>query len=122
VKHKFNDTFERSEFKGKYEEGQRLSNGLLKNNRDGTPTTDTKPRTKGCVKPYFIKANKLTSHSHPDEFLSPFPPFKMNLNSTKNLEHPSFKLWTKWTNLKTTLMGAGECGITYSDWKPFISR
>ena len=30
VKHNFNDTFEQSEFKGKYEEVQRFSNGLLK--------------------------------------------------------------------------------------------
>jgi len=72
VKHNFNDTFERSEFKVKYEEVQRFPNGLLKKSRDGTTMTDTKPRTKGCIKPSFIKANKITSHSHPADFVLPF--------------------------------------------------
>jgi len=84
--------------------------------------TETKPRNKGCIKPSFIKANNITSHSHPAEFVFPFLPFKKNPHSTKNVEYPSFQLWIKWTNLKATLMEAGEGRTMYSDWKPFTIR
>jgi len=83
---------------------------------------ETKPRTKDCVKPSFVKANKLAFHIHYVDFVLPFIPFKNNPHSMKSVDYPQFQLWTKWKNLKAALMGVGEGGTTYSDWKPFTSR
>ena len=62
-----------------------------------------------------LQKNNLGSESHPADFVNVFLPFQKNPYRSKNNLFYSIELFTKWTNQKAILAGAGDGGISYSD-------
>ena len=122
IKHSFGETWNRPPFEGKYEEFQRTRRGNIRRDREGNVLKETVERRKGRVREDFLKKHGLTHNSVPADFVAPFLPFKKNKYSTARKEQPSFELFTRWTNLKANLVGAGEGGTCYPDWQPFTAR
>ena len=85
--------------------------------KSGKKLFDTETRTKGCVDPAFIAKQNLSHKTKPEDFVGLFLPFGKNQQGTK--EMVSFELLTKWTNLNSTLAGAGKSGTYYIDFVPF---
>ena len=77
---------------------------------------DTDTRTKGCIEPSFIAKHYLSHKTKTEYFVGLFLPFGKNQQGNK--EMVSFELLTKWTNLKSTLAGAGKGGTYYTDCVP----
>eukprot|EP00957_Ditylum_brightwellii_P178861 13624034-Ditylum_brightwellii.AAC.1 len=101
----------------------RARSGRIKRKYDGSIVTRKAPCAKGRLDPSFCRKHKLTSSSHPHEFVQAFIPFQKNIvveKGTKN-EMLSFDLLSRWTNLKGVL--ANDPTITppsrdkYPNWK-----
>lgn len=106
-KHDFQEKYTRPSFKGTLKSPMKARNGRFKKDGDGNIMYTETVRKKGGPNPTFIKQNGLTKTSHPAHWLQAFIP------------ESAIKLWTRHTNMKALLSGAGtESGI-YSDFKPF---
>ena len=119
VKHDYSETFVRERFGATFEEDLCFSNGRQKYNTDGSAKKQDVTRERGRVNPDFIARNGLTISSHPADFVAAFLPLNRNKYSNRHQQQPSFVLFTKWTNMKAMLAGAGSGGVLYPTWQPF---
>ena len=65
----------------------------------------------------FARKHNITPWTRPDEYASLFLPFKNNMVNGK--EMVSLELFTKWTNMKVMLAGAGKGESCYREFHPF---
>ena len=117
VKHNFDEIIDIPVFKGMVDRPERYANGTTKLNRDGSTKKERTLRNHGSIRPEFVKKHNITPSTRPDEFVRLFLPFKKNMVDGK--EMVSLELFTKWTNMKAILAGAGEGGTCYRDFHPF---
>ena len=75
---------------------------------------------KGCVSPEAMKKYKLSPETTPSEYLEIFLAAEKNPYTTKKEEFPSIKQFTKWTNAKALLAGAGD--TCYPQFKNFTTK
>ena len=82
IKKNFAKTFNRPSFDGKYKIVEKKRRGNIKRGKDGNQVKTKQPQNKGRVREYFLKKHGLSHHSAPEDFVSPFLPFKCNGYST----------------------------------------
>ena len=101
--------FDIPDFTGTREERKKLRGGQLAKEKVKVPIR------KGFMKPSVQKKLKLTPYSLPHEWVNVSIPFGKNVQSVKKdngdkrkEDMLSIDLLTKWTNIKGTMMGAGD--------------
>ena len=117
VKHNFDEVIDIPVFKGMGEHDVRFANGTKKKNRDGSRMKETFLRSHGSIRPEFARKHNITPWTRPDEYARLFLPFKKNMVNGK--EMVSLELFTKWTNMKVILAGAGKGESCYRGFHPF---
>ena len=117
VQHNFNTRISRPLLTGNRRKYKVNRQGDVIKDKLGKEIFDTETRTKGCVDPEFIAKRHLSHKTKPEDFLGLLLPFGKNQQGKK--EMVSFELLTKWTNLKSTLAGAGKGGTYYTYCVPF---
>ena len=123
VKHNFVETFDREVFGGTRKCIQLKRRGTrvtVKRNSDKTIMTKEMMRLKGGVSPEVMKKFDLNPSTTPAQYFEIFLPVEKNPYSTRKKEYPSIKQFTKWTNAKAILAGAGDS--CYKDFKNFSTK
>ena len=117
VQHNFNTHISWTLLTGDRRKYKVKRRGDIIKDKSGKELFDTYTRTKGCLDPAFISKHNMSHKTKPEDFVGLFLPFGKNQQGKK--EMVSFELITKWTNLKSTLAGAGKGGTYYTDCVPF---
>lgn len=106
IKYNFEHTFNRPVFTAKARVPVLSKRGFLQLNYLQKITYKNEVRLQGCPNPDFIKANKLSTSSHPIEWFEAL--------------YPNVGAWTTNTNFKATILeNAVQPGQKYADFKPF---
>ena len=71
-------TFNEPSFDGTYERVEKKRCGNIKRVKDGNRVKTKQPRKKGRVREDFLEKHGFSHHSAPEDFVSPFLPFKCN--------------------------------------------
>ena len=123
-KHNFNETFDIPTFGGVYHRPKFTRQGnLKKDNRRGknggaVVTENWCIPDNGVVRTSFMVKHKLTPATSPTAYMEVFVPSRKNMPGGFNTkEYISLEQWTRFTNLKAHLAGAGD--TIYRDFKPF---
>ena len=123
-KHNFNEAFDVPTFGGIYHKPKFTRQGnLKKDNRRGPKGGNVVTENwcipdDGVVQTSFMLKHKLTPTTSPTAYMEVFVPTRKNMPGGFNTkEFISIEQWTKFTNLKAHLAGAGD--TQYKDFKPF---
>jgi len=121
AKFNYDIEFDRPEFKLTFEHWERTGRSkMLKKDTQGKPVVKTDVRKHGVVSMKWLVKNKLTMSSHPIDFLDAM--MMTNEIGVNGKRISMYDKWTRWTNIKAILMGAGEGPDSlYPDFVPFTT-